>query len=690
MSGPDEPTRKQRFLVTAALPYANGPLHIGHMAGAYLPADIYVRFLRRMGKEVLFVCGSDEHGVPILVRARQEGKTPQEIVDYYHTLNQQTFEQFGIRFDVYFRTSHPLHHQIAQNFFLTLHQKGYLIEREIEQFYDPEIDMFLADRYILGTCPYCGYENAYGDQCEKCGTALSPDELKNPRSALTGKPPVRRKTRHWFFDLPRFTSWLRQWLLEEKAQTWKANVIGQCRSWLTIGLQPRAVTRDLPWGVPVPLSQAKGKVLYVWFEAPIGYISATQYYCQEHNLDWRQWWQDPNTALIHFIGKDNIVFHAIIFPAMLKAHGEYILPENVPANEFMNLEGRKISTSQNWAVWIHEFIQRHPDYIDAMRFVLTRLLPETRDSEFTWRDFHDLVQGELVGTLGNYLHRIWTLAYRLDVHTSWQTLPVDRETLRKLQPTIRQIAQAIHTFRFREALNLILQIAREGNQHLALEAPWQYLQSDRERAATILRTHLERFLLLTALIEPITPFTIAQIWQQWNIPNIRWEQLLRIGEQPLFHGEQPIPPPRIPYPRVHESMIQQEVHHLKEQAQPEEAREQPPTSSHQTISIHQFQQIQLVTGRILHVQNHPRAQRLYILQVDVGKYGRRQIVAGIRPYYTPEELQGKTVILVLNLEPKEIRGVRSEGMLLAAEDPNSGKVILLTTDEPTVPGASIR
>ncbi|HPO66132.1 MAG TPA: methionine--tRNA ligase, partial [Bacteroidales bacterium] len=512
----------ERYTVTAALPYANGPVHIGHLAGVYIPADIYVRYLRQRGKDVIYVCGSDEHGVPITIKARQENVSPKVIVDRYHSLIKQSFEAFGISFDIYSRTSSPVHYQTASEFFLTLYNKNEFIEKETEQYYDEEAQQFLADRYIMGTCPHCGNDRAYGDQCEKCGTSLNATDLINPRSVLSGKPPVLRKTSHWYLPLDKHETWLRQWILEEHKE-WKTNVYGQCKSWLDLGLQPRAVSRDLDWGIPVPLENAKGKVLYVWFDAPIGYISATK----ELTPHWEKYWKDSKTRLVHFIGKDNIVFHCIVFPSMLKAHGEYILPDNVPANEFLNLEGDKISTSRNWAVWLHEYLQDFPGKEDVLRYVLTANAPETKDNDFTWKDFQTRNNSELVAILGNFVNRAMVLTHKYFngiVPEVTHTEQYESEIEQQLKSYKRNIEENIENFRFREALKEYMNIARLGNKYLADTEPWAIIKTKPERVKTILNYALQIAANLAILGEPFLPFTSQKLSRMLQLPkNYRWD-----------------------------------------------------------------------------------------------------------------------------------------------------------------------
>ncbi|NPA34412.1 MAG: methionine--tRNA ligase [Chlorobi bacterium] len=672
----------KRFLVTSALPYANGPIHIGHLAGAYLPADIYVRYRRLKGDDVKFICGSDEHGVPITIRARQEGISPQELVDRYHSLNKKTFEDIGISFDIYHRTSDPLHHKTAQEFFLRLYEQGILEERETEQYYDPEAKMFLADRYIVGTCPKCGYEKAYGDQCEKCGTALSPDELINPKSAITGSTPIKKKSKHWFFPLNKYEDWLRKWILEEHAKDWKPNVVGQCRSWLDQGLKPRAVTRDLDWGVPVPLPDAKGKVLYVWFEAPIGYISATKALAQQEGFDWRDYWQDQETAIIHFIGKDNIVFHCIIFPAMLKAHGDFSPPENVPANEFMNLEGDKISTSRNWAIWVHEYLQDFPNEQDLLRYVLTRNMPELKDSEFTWRDFQTKVNTELVGNLGNFIHRALTLIHRYfnsEVPYNPRDFVYDW-----ISESKKSVEESIETFRFRDALWTVMELAQKGNQLLSEEEPWRVIKNEPEKAGQTLSDAIQIVAALNILMQPFLPFTAEKLKQILNINSLSWDIL---SQKPLIPKGHKANKPKQLFRKITDEEVERQIKKLKGDMQTQEQKQQgQQPESKPLIDYEDFSKLDLRVAKVISAEKHPNADRLLVLKISLGTE-ERTIVAGIAQHYSPEELVGKNIVVVANLKPRKLRGIESQGMLLAAHD--SGKVILLTTDKDASPGAPV-
>ncbi len=672
----------KRFLVTSALPYANGPIHIGHLAGAYLPADIYVRYKRLKGDDVKFICGSDEHGVPITIRARQEGISPQELVDRYHNLNKRTFEDIGISFDIYHRTSDPLHHKTAQEFFLKLYEKGILEERETEQYYDPEAKMFLADRYIVGTCPKCGYEKAYGDQCEKCGTALSPDELINPKSAITGSTPIKKKSKHWFFPLNKYEDWLRKWILEEHAGDWKPNVVGQCRSWLDQGLKPRAVTRDLEWGVPVPLPEAQGKVLYVWFEAPIGYISATKALAQQTGFDWKQYWQDKDTAIIHFIGKDNIVFHCIIFPSMLKAHGDFALPHNVPANEFMNLEGDKISTSRNWAIWVHEYLQDFPNEQDLLRYVLTRNMPELKDSEFTWKDFQTKVNTELVGNLGNFIHRTLTLISRY--FNGKVPLNPRSFVYGWIAEGEKAVRENIEVFRFRDALWAVMELAQKGNQLLSEEEPWRLIKNEPEKAGQTLSDAIQLVAALNILMQPFMPFTAEKLRQILNLGTLSWNLL---EKKPLIPQDYKINKPKQLFRKITDEEIERQIKKLKGDVQNQASKEQSQqVENKQLIDYGDFSKLDLRVAKILSAEKHPNADRLLVLRISLGTE-ERTIVAGIAQHYSPEELVGKNIIVVANLKPRKLRGIESQGMLLAAHD--NGKVILLTTDKDASPGSPV-
>ncbi len=713
----------KRYLVTAALPYANGPLHIGHLAGCYLPADIYVRFRRLEGEEVLFICGSDEHGAAITLRAMKEGISPRTLVDRYHQLFQETFSGVDIGFDYYFRTSHELHHQVARDFFLKLYKKGEFVEKSTEQFYDEKAGIFLADRYVKGTCPECGYPEAYGDQCEKCGTSLSPTELINPVSTLTGTRPVLKTTKHWFFPLQKHESWLRKWIGEgvlegqqhHWPEQWRTHVIGQCRSWLDGGLRERAMTRDLDWGVDVPeeVPGSAGKKLYVWMDAPIGYISATQKWAEERGADWKKWWQDEETALIHFIGKDNIVFHCIIFPALLRAHGDYILPYNVPANQFLNLEGDKISTSRGWAVWVHEFIQEMPDRIDELRFYLSKIMPEHKDSEFQWSGFMEAVNSDLVNNLGNFIHRVIHLTHRLfegkvppydeEVAITASRNPEelsfwDSEVL-DLFDLADEVRQQIHAFEFRKALQGILEIAARGNQLLQFNAPWELVKKNRVAAETVVHLGLLYVDVLGLLVHPYMPRTAAKIRALLNKEAIReagelkeaFEILASLERSLLVPGSAVNPPERL-FRKVEEAEIQHQRKKLQRSPskadKPEKVKPSKAVESMPTIEFEDFSRMDLRVGTVLHAERIQGADKLLRLEVDLGSE-QRQIVAGVAQQYSPEELIGKKVVVVANLKPKKLRGVESQGMVLMAED-RAGRLHLVAPPAECENGAKVR
>lgn len=663
----------KRYLITAALPYANGPLHIGHLAGAYIPADIYVRYQRMRGRDAIWICGSDEHGVPITIRARQEGTTPQAVVDKYHALIKQSFEDFGMSFDIYSRTSSPTHHQTAADFFKRLYDEGVFIEQETDQYYDTEAQQFLADRYIMGTCPHCGNERAYGDQCERCGSSLSPADLQNPRSMLSGSQPVLRATKHWFLPLDRYQPTIQKWILEDHKE-WKANVYGQCKSWLDQGLQPRAVSRDLPWGVPVPLPNAEGKVLYVWFDAPIGYISATK----ELTLRWEEYWKSPDTKLVHFIGKDNIVFHCIVFPTMLMAHGGYILPDNVPANEFLNLEGEKISTSRNWAVWLHEYLEDFPGMQDVLRYTLTANMPETKDNDFTWRDYQSRNNSELVAILGNFINRALVLAqkyYQGIVPTPANLEEVDRNALAQIELQRHAIEHAIETYHFRDALREYMQLARVGNKYLADLEPWKIAKQDPARCEAIIYTALQISAALSALAQPFLPFTAERMQRMHRLPSIPWDN---VAGSILPSGHQ-LGEPELLFSRIEDETIErqlQKLHSMKAQQEESQPRLAPKKNS---ASFEHFEALDLRVGTVLEAEPVPKTQKLLKLLVDTG-HDRRTIVSGIAEHFTPESLIGKQVSLVLNLEPRTIRGIRSEGMLIFAQTPDGALRLLQPTE----------
>ena len=671
-------------MVTSALPYANGPVHIGHLAGVYVPSDIYVRYLRLRGRDVLSICGSDEHGVPITIKARKEGVTPQAIVDRYHEIIKKSFKDFGISFDIYSRTTSPTHAVTASEFFRKLYDDDKFIEQTSEQYYDEEAKTFLADRYIVGTCPKCGNERAYGDQCEKCGSTLSPDELVNPHSAVSGSVPVKRETKHWYLPLDRYEKVLREWILEGHKE-WKANVYGQCKSWLDGGLQPRAVSRDLDWGIPVPVEGAEGKVLYVWFDAPIGYISATK----DLTPDWEKYWKDEETKLVHFIGKDNIVFHCIVFPSMLMAHGGYILPENVPANEFLNLEGDKISTSGNWAIWLHEYLEEMPGKEDVLRYVLCANAPETKDNDFTWKDYQARNNNELVAVLGNFVNRALVLTkkyYDGVVPACGELNDYDRETIEELSAIKSAVEENIENYRFREALKEAMNFARIGNKYLADTEPWKVVKSDPERVKTILYIALQITANLATVIEPFMPFSAAKILAMLNCEKFDWESL---GSMELIAAGHTIGEPSLLFEKIEDDVIQKQLDKLaaiKAAKQAAEASQQVEPQK-DVISFEDFGKADIRISTIVAAEKVAKTKKLLKLTVDTG-VDTREIVSGIAEYYSPEELVGRQVPVLVNLAPREIKGILSRGMILMAAD-TSGRLTLLQPADKTVSGATV-
>lgn len=656
----------KRTTITSALPYANGPIHIGHLAGVYIPADIYARYLRSRGEEVIFIGGSDEHGVPITIKARNEGITPQQVVDKYHEIIKKSFEELGISFDIYSRTSLPIHHETASAFFRKLYEDGKFIEKVTQQYYDEEAGQFLADRYIVGTCPHCGFEKAYGDQCEKCGTSLNATDLIEPRSALSGSKPVLKDTKHWFLPLDQYEGWLREWILEGHKDDWKTNVYGQCKSWIDLGLQPRAVTRDLDWGVKVPIEGAEGKVLYVWFDAPIGYISATRHWAQLTGGDWEKWWKSPDTRLIHFIGKDNIVFHCIIFPAMLKAEGSYILPDNVPANEFLNLEGDKISTSRNWAVWLHEYLEDFPGKQDVLRYVLCANAPETKDNDFTWKDFQARNNNELLAILGNFVNRTVVLTHK---YFSGQVPPVnhlmldDEALVAELASFPQRIASSIDNFRFREALNEMMNLARLGNKYLTDNEPWKKWPAETDRVATVLNLSLQICANLAILAEPFLPFTSGRLFRILNLQPIRWTSA---GNAAILSAGHTLNPPEFLFSKIEDEQIQKQLDKL-EAARKANLMNAPAAPAKQDIDYEAFARMDIRIGTILEAEKVPKTKKLLRLKVDTG-IDTRTIVSGIAEYYSPEEIVGRQVCVLVNLAPRNIKGIESRGMILMAED----------------------
>lgn len=676
----------KRYTVTSALPYANGPIHIGHLAGVYVPADIYVRFLRMAGEDVLFIGGSDEHGVPITIKALQQGVTPQDIVDRYHTIIKKSFEDFGISFDIYSRTSNPIHHETASAFFRKMYDAGQFIEQVSEQYYDEATGHFLADRYITGTCPHCSFDKAYGDQCEKCGTSLNATDLINPKSVLSGNQPVLRETRHWFLPLDQYEPWLREWILEGHKEDWKINVYGQCKSWIEQGLQPRAVTRDLDWGVKVPVEGADGKVLYVWFDAPIGYISATR----ELTPEWEKYWKDPETKLVHFIGKDNIVFHCIIFPAMLKAEGTFILPDNVPANEFMNLEGDKISTSRNWAVWLHEYLEAFPGMQDVLRYVLTSAAPETKDNDFTWKDFQTRNNSELVAILGNFVNRTIVLTHKYFEgkvpHRNALTAN-DQATLNEMSQFPDRIAASIHAYRFREALAEMMNLARLGNKYLTDNEPWKVFKSDSDRVATVLNISLQICAQLSIVGEPFLPFTAEKIRKSLHLPAMKWADASSLD---WLKENYPIEQPELLFPKIEDAPIEAQINKLHQAKLDNEAAQakKPVKPAKPAIQYEAFDQMDIRVGTILEAEKVAKTDKLLKLKIDTG-LDIRTVVSGIAQHFKPEEIVGKRVTILANLEPRKLKGIESQGMILTAENPD-GSLYFITPDEGAINGAGVK
>ncbi len=683
---------KKRNLITCALPYANGPVHIGHLAGVYVPADIYVRYLRMRGRETLFVCGSDEHGVPITIAARKEGCSPQDIVDKYHALIKQSFSDFGITFDIYSRTTSATHHKYAAEFFRKLYDEGKFIEKESEQFYDPEAKVFLADRYIVGTCPKCGNPDAYGDQCEKCGSTLSPEELINPHSKVSGAQPVKKMTKHWYLPLDQYEPWLREWILDGHKE-WKTNVYGQCKSWLDGGLQPRAVSRDLDWGVPVPVEGAEGKVLYVWFDAPIGYISNTIELLPD---SWEKWWKSEDTRMIHFIGKDNIVFHCIVFPSMLKAYGDgFILPENVPANEFLNLEGDKISTSKNWAVWLHEYLQDFPGKQDTLRYVLTANAPETKDNDFTWKDFQTRHNSELVAIFGNFVNRAVVLTHKYfggSVPEAGTLLDIDREVLAQIPQLRREIEDNLETFKFREALKTAMNLARLGNKYISDTEPWAVAKTDLQRTATILNTSLQLCASLSIAFAPFLPFSVEKLNRILNITPLGWDALGNAELLPVGHQ---LNPAELLFSKIEDAEIDKQIKRLEDikaarlaaAAAEAEAAAPKVEPAKEPCTFDEFGKMDIRTATVLAAERVPKTDKLLKLTIDTG-LDQRVIVSGIAQFYTPEEMVGKQICILANLQPRTIRGIESKGMILMAKQID-GTMRIVTPEERLANGATI-
>ena len=729
----------KRTLVTCALPYANGPVHIGHLAGVYVPADIYVRYLRMRGKDVLFICGSDEHGVPITIKAKKEGCTPQDVVDRYHSIIKKSFTGLGINFDIYSRTTSEVHDRTASEFFRRLYDEGRFIEKESEQYYDTEARTFLADRYIVGTCPKCGNEGAYGDQCEKCGSTLSPDELINPHSALSGSTPVKKKTRHWYLPLDQYEPWLKEWILEDHKE-WRTNVYGQCKSWIDGGLQPRAVSRDLDWGVPVPVEGAEGKVLYVWFDAPIGYISNTRELLPQ---SWEKWWKSQDTRLIHFIGKDNIVFHCIVFPSMLKAYGGYILPDNVPANEFLNLEGNKISTSKNWAVWLNEYLEQFPGQEDVLRYVLCANAPETKDNDFTWKDFQSRNNSELVAVLGNFVNRAVVLTHKYfggKVPADLKPEPVDRETLAQIPALKKAVEDNLENFKFREALKEAMNIARVGNKYLTDTEPWKVSKTDMDRTASILNVSLQICADLAIVFEPFLPFSAGRLRDILNVglyagrdhrsgeEGTCGENIFRPGESAALHtvpeasnpewsadpahsitltwddlGSGSVLPaghqlgePVLLFSKIEDSVVEAQVKRLEDTRKANEAAAAAAAAEEAAHKVEpqkpectfdEFEKMDIRTATVLEAERVPKTDKLLKLTIDTG-IDTRVIVSGIAEYYAPEQMVGRQICILANLAPRKIRGIESKGMILMARQ-GDGKMRFITPEETLADGASI-
>lgn len=674
----------KRTLVTAALPYANGGVHIGHLAGVYVPADIYVRYLRLKHRDVLFVCGSDEHGVPITLLAKKKGCSPQDIVDRYHALIRDSFKEFGISFDVFGRTTSEVHRQTASDFFRTLYDKGEFVEKESEQYYDEEAHTFLADRYITGECPHCHAQGAYGDQCEKCGTALSPLELINPQSAISGSKPVLRKTKHWYLPLDKHQQWLEPWITEQHKE-WRSNVMGQCKSWFDMGLQPRAVSRDLDWGIPVPVEGAEGKVLYVWFDAPIGYISNTKELLPD---TWETWWKDSSTRLIHFIGKDNIVFHCIVFPSMLRAEGSYILPDNVPANEFLNLEDKKISTSRNWAVWLHEYLEELPGKQDVLRYVLTANAPETKDNNFTWRDFQARNNNELVAVYGNFVNRALVLTqkyYDGEVPAAGELTDYDRDTIREFTDVKAQVERLLENFRFRDAQKEAMNLARIGNKYLADSEPWKLIKTDAERVKTILNLSVQLVANLAIAFEPFLPFSSQRLRSMLNVGELEWD---RLGATDLIAAGHHIGKPELLFEKIDDEVIDFQMKKLEEAERKNAEANYHANPMKADIAFEDFEKLDIRVGTVLECERVPKADKLLRFVIADG-LENRTIVSGIAKHYKPEDLVGKQICFIANLPPRKLRGIESQGMILSAEN-FDGSLSVITTLSEVKPGSEVK
>lgn len=673
----------KRTTVTSALPYANGPVHIGHLAGVYVPADIYVRYLRLKKEDVLFIGGSDEHGVPITIRAKKEGITPQDVVDRYHKIIKDSFEEFGISFDVYGRTTSKVHCETASEFFRTLYDKGEFVEKTSMQYYDEEAHTFLADRYITGECPHCHAEGAYGDQCEKCGTSLSPTDLINPKSAISGSKPVMRETKHWYLPLDKHEAWLRQWILEDHKE-WRNNVYGQCKSWLDMGLQPRAVSRDLDWGIPVPVEGAEGKVLYVWFDAPIGYISNTKELLPD---SWETWWKDPETRLVHFIGKDNIVFHCIVFPAMLKAEGSYILPDNVPSNEFLNLEGDKISTSRNWAVWLHEYLRDFPGKQDVLRYVLTANAPETKDNDFTWKDFQARNNNELVAVYGNFVNRALQLTqkyYDGVVPVCGELTEYDRQTLDEFKDVKAKVEELLDVFKFRDAQKEAMNLARIGNKYIADSEPWKVVKNDPERVKTIIYISLQLTANLAIAFEPFLPFSSEKLRKMLNMESFEWD---RLGRTDLLAAGHQLAKPELLFEKIEDDVIEAQVQKLLDTKKANEEANYKAKPIRENIAFEDFQKLDIRVGTVLECTKVPKADKLLCFKIADG-LENRTIVSGISKFYKPEELVGKQVCFIANLAPRKLKGIESQGMILSALNYDES-LSVITVDREVKPGSEV-
>ena len=676
MTYTDKEQKFKRYTITSALPYANGPVHIGHLAGVYVPADIYARYLRSVGEDVIFIGGSDEHGVPITIKARKEGVGPQDIVDRYHEIIKKSFAEFGVSFDIYSRTSSAEHHKTAAEYFKKLYDEGKFVEKLSMQYYDEDAGQFLADRYITGTCPHCGNEHAYGDQCEACGTSLNATDLINPKSTLSGAKPVLKETKHWFLALDKDEEWLRQWILEGHKNDWKTNVYGQCKSWIDAGLQPRAVTRDLDWGVKVPIEGADGKVLYVWFDAPIGYISFTK----ELTPDWEKWWKNDDTKLVHFIGKDNIVFHCIIFPSMLKADGSYILPENVPANEFLNLENDKISTSRNWAVWLHEYLQDFPGKQDVLRYTLCANAPETKDNNFTWKDFQDKNNNELVAIFGNFVNRTMVLTHKFfegKVPAVTRTTDLEKQVIEELKQFPERIGRSIENYRFREALAELMNLARLGNKYLTETEPWKLIKTDPEYTQTVLNISLQICANLAILCQPFVPFTAQKLSAMLHLDADKWNQA---GNAELISSGTMLEKPELLFEKIEDAAIEAQLNKLMETKKQNELNAWQPAKIKENVAFDDFGKVDIRVGTVLECVKVPKADKLLQFRIDDGM-GGRTIVSGIAKYYPePEKLVGMQVCFIANFEPRKLKGVVSEGMILSAED-KDGRLVLITPSQ---------